>query len=277
MKQIPILILFSFFSINCIAQYFYNDIVATQLTNKNQQLLQQNKIKLVTAVSKENDGTITEGFSVEQKINKDASEIITTTKVTAGVSASLVSSFEKNKLIKTQSESNNLITTTEYMYTIDGLLQSIASSTTDTSTNGFTSENHIWLYNSNNLPIKMQRIKNNSDTTFIDFVLDDKQLVIEEHWKRNGKNTESYFYYYNDKNLLTDIVRYNVRLKKMLPDFMYEYDAAEKIKQMIQVSTGGNNYSTWRYTYNDKGLKQKEVCYNKQKQLVGIIEYSYNN
>ncbi len=259
------------------AQYYYNDIIATRISNTQQQLLLTNKIRLVKAQSKEIDNSITEGFTVEQKINKDASEIITTTKSSAGVSAILSSYYVGGKISKTKNESNDILTVTDYIYDNNGLLQTITSATTDTSMNSFSSETHTWFFNSNNNPIKMYRVKNNTDTTFVDFVLDDKQMIAVENWRRKGKTTESYFYYYNDKNQLTDIVRFNERLQKMLPDFVYEYDAAGRVKQMIQVLAGGSNYNTWKYTYSENGLKQKEACYDKQKQLVGVIEYIYNN
>ena len=122
----------------------------------------------------------------------------------------------------------------------------------------------------------MLKIKNNSDTTIVIFVKDEKGLVTEEQWSRKGKNIESYFYYYNEQNNISDIVRYNSKVKKMLPDFIYEYNENGSIKQMIQVLAGGSNYNTWVYTYLTNGLKEKEFCYDKQKKLVGAVEYIYN-
>lgn len=43
---------------------------------------------------------------------------------------------------------------------------------------------------------------------------------------------------------------------------------------MISVQSG-NDYLIWKYEYNDKGLRIRELCYNKQKQLPGRIEYQY--
>ena len=48
-----------------------------------------------------------------------------------------------------------------------------------------------------------------------------------------------------------------------------------RINKMTQITNGGSNYFIWVYTYNDKGLKQTETCYNKQKQLIGKIDYRY--
>ncbi|MEI2710646.1 MAG: hypothetical protein V9E96_16780, partial [Chitinophagaceae bacterium] len=59
------------------AQYYYNDLLATQQSNAQQKLLLNNKVRTVTAISKEADNSTVEGFLVQQKINKDASEIVT--------------------------------------------------------------------------------------------------------------------------------------------------------------------------------------------------------
>jgi hypothetical protein len=45
---------------------------------------------------------------------------------------------------------------------------------------------------------------------------------------------------------------------------------------MLVVPEGSNDYQKWLYEYDDKGLKTKESCFNKKKELMGRIEYSYN-
>lgn len=277
MKQFFAVIFLLSISNSLLAQYYYNDVLATQQSNAQQQLLATNKIKKVVAMSKENDNSATDGFMVEQTIAKDANEIVTITKTSATVSSSLFSYYSNGKITKTKTVSKDIFTVTDYLYNDNGSIQSILSSTTDTFMNSFTSESHSWLYNEQQQPTKMYRIKNNTDTTFVEFVLDENKMVAVENWKRNGRYTEAYYYYYNDKKQLTDIVRYNKNADKMLPDFMYEYDANGRVKQMVQVLAAGKNYNTWRYSYLENGLKQKETCYDKQKQLVGTIEYTYSN
>lgn len=276
MKYLFTIIVGFLFSFSTSAQYYYNDIVANKISNNQQKLLKQNRIRSIKAVSKEADNNIVEGFSVEQKINSSASEIVTTSKSSLGKASVLTASYENGKIVKTNDESDGVFTTNDYTYTEAGLLQSIVSLTIDTAMNSSTTESHSWYYNSNGVPSKMIKVKNNIDTTIVEFVLDEKGFVAEEHWKRKGKNAESYYYYFNDAGLITDIVRYNSRAKKMLPDFMYEYDATGKMKQMIQVLAGGSNYNTWKYSYNENGFKQKEICFDKQKQMIGSIEYAYN-
>ncbi|MCZ2223709.1 MAG: hypothetical protein LC122_08775 [Chitinophagales bacterium] len=261
-----------------VAQYYYNDIVAIEYSNQQHKLLKQNKIRTIKAISKEKDGSIIEDFIVEQYINEEATEVITYSKTSAGNQSTLKSFYSNNKIIKTENEGDGVSTTTNYNYSNDGKLQSIKSTTADTFVNKVSDETHLWFYNSKGFPEKMYRVKNNTDTIIVNFILDEHNLVAEEHWYRKKRNIESYYYYYNDKNLLTDIVRYNSKLKKMLPDFIYEYDTTGKIKKMIQVLVSGLNYNSWLYFYNETTqLKEKEMCYNKQKELLGTIEYLYNN
>lgn len=257
------------------SQYYFNDIIATKQSNNQHQLLKTNGIRKVKIINKESDNTVVDGFKVEQEMNKDWNEVVTTSTSSIG-SSTLTSYYSTSWIIKTQEVANGINNTLEYVYYENGLLQKITSNTLDTSIKRNSTESHEWFYTTNLLPLKMLKIKNNSDTTIIRFVTDEKGLVIEEHWSRKGKNTESYFYYYNEQNNISDIVRYNSRAKKMLPDFMYEYNENGTLKQMIQVMAGGSNYNTWVYTYLSNGLKEKELCYDKQKKLVGAVEYSYN-
>ena len=86
---------------------------------------------------------------------------------------------------------------------------------------------------------------------------------------------ETYYYYYDSKNRLSDIVRYNARLKKLIPDYLYEYDDKGRTTQATQVSMSSASYLIWKYSYNEKGLKIKEEGYDKAKNLVGRIVYTY--
>jgi hypothetical protein len=278
MKYFFALLVCNFFILNYInAQYYYNDILSLENSHQQQQLFKQNKIRTVKAISKESDGSIIEDFIVEQQINEDATEITTYSKTSAGNKSTLKSTFNQHKISTTISVADGVTTTTNYTYANDGKLLSIESTTIDTFITTASNEQHLWFYANNGKPTKMIKIKNNTDTITVNFVLDENNLVAEEHWYRKGKNIESYFYYYNKQNLLTDIVRYNNRLKKMLPDFMYEYNNNGKLQKMIQVLAGGTNYNTWFYYYNaTTGLKEKEECFDKKKQLLGSVEYLYN-
>ena len=71
------------------------------------------------------------------------------------------------------------------------------------------------------------------------------------------------------------MVRYNTRAKRLLPDYIFEYDEAGRIAMMLVTTAGGADYQKWFYKYDEKGLKIKDECYSKNKALIGKIEYSY--
>ena len=44
---------------------------------------------------------------------------------------------------------------------------------------------------------------------------------------------------------------------------------------MISTEEGDSNYFIWKYTYNDKNLRETEKCFTKERRLLGTIEYDY--
>ncbi len=121
----------------------------------------------------------------------------------------------------------------------------------------------------------MLRIKNKSDTTLIQFKLDEQGNVVEEQSIRKNVKSDPVYYYYDAQNRLTDIVRFNQKARRLLPEYMFEYSSANQVIQKITVPSNNSDYLIWRYQYDASGLKIKEAIYNKQKQLSGKIEYVY--
>ncbi|HEU0065033.1 MAG TPA: hypothetical protein VFQ58_08375, partial [Flavisolibacter sp.] len=121
-----------------------------------------------------------------------------------------------------------------------------------------------------------QRIKNVRDTIFLQFKLDDKGNVSEEMETHKGIASEPVYYYYDENGRLTDIVTFSKRVKRLLPQYMFEYSPTNQLLQQITVPENSSEYTIWRYQYDDKGLKIKEAIYNKQKQLTGKLEYQYS-
>ncbi|MGZ8556996.1 MAG: hypothetical protein ACXWWC_01615, partial [Chitinophagaceae bacterium] len=114
------------------------------------------------------------------------------------------------------------------------------------------------------------------DSSEYRFTLDEKGNVADEQFYRRNVGIDSIFYYYDEKNRLTDIVRFNKKAKKLLPSVMFEYDESNRIIQKMTILSSSNpDYLIWRYIFNDKGLKTKEALFNKQKELTGRIEYAY--
>ena len=269
------LFLIMLFSSTTYSQYYYNDIIANGLSNQQFKLIKQAKIKTIKAISYDPNGEVTEGFIIEQQISSDFRKSVTSTALPDNSQSVLTVTYENNKVKKTIDANHKVETINNFTYNDKGLLINITSNTNDTAVKINSNEVHIWSYNTNNLPTALLKIKNKLDTTFIDFVYDEKGNIGEERWRRKSKTYETYYYYYNDKNLVTDVVRFNPRAKQLLPDFLYEYDDKNRVVKMTQITSGGSNYLVWNYSYNDKGLKESEVCYDKQKRLVGKIEYDF--
>lgn len=260
------------YSPSVFSQYYYNDIVALQQSAKQYASLTTARIKHVSAISFEGNRPV-EGFAVEQRISPDGKTIIIHTSDPSSGSSTTTNTYRDGKLIQTVDSSTNVLSKTQYGYDASGNINSITTTSDDAFMNSHSTEVHQWSYE-NNLPKQMIRIKDKTDTTFVTFIYDNNN-VAQENWMRKKQKVETYYYYYNGRNQLTDIVRFNDRLRKMLPDFLYEYDESGNVSQMMQVPAGSGNYIVWKYTYNSNGLKQTEMAYNKQQQPVGRIEYKY--
>jgi hypothetical protein len=99
--------------------------------------------------------------------------------------------------------------------------------------------------------------------------------VAEENSVRRNVSLPAYYYYYDDHNRLTDIVSYNVKAKRLLPLYIFEYNTDNQLLSMLVVPEGTDDYQKWIYEYNDAGMKVKETCINKRKQVLGHIRYQY--
>lgn len=256
------------------AQYYYSDIVATKQTNQLYKNLRTANVKKISATSFDGNEPIKE-FLLEQLLSSDGKQITTHSASIGNAESYFISNFVNNRVVKTVDSSTNAIVTVLYQYDNQGRVSSINSTSKDFDGTFMSSEVHVWTYNEKGLPIQMLKIKNDIDTTNIAFAFDENDNVVEENWKRNNRTTESYYYYYNDKKQLTDVVRFNAKAKRKIPDYVLEYDNAGRISQMTQTQPGVANYLIWKYNYNENGLKQREVVYNKQKELLGRIEYQY--
>jgi hypothetical protein len=167
-----------------------------------------------------------------------------------------------------------VLTITDYHYDGAGNIVEIQTQTEDTAMGTHTVELHQWHY-TGNTPDSMIRIKNNTDSTFIQFKKGMGNNISEELWVKNGRIIEHYYYYYNQRNQLTDIVRFNMKAKKLLPDFIFEYNDKGAVSQVTQVPQGSSDYVIWKYVYDDRGLKTNDVLYNKHQELLGTITYTY--
>jgi hypothetical protein len=272
----PVLGIISFICItnHVTAQYYYKDIISNkQLTAEITQLKQQ-KLRTISLKSFEDDGSPSEGFYCEKKINKSYNEIETRSRSYVTNPSIFVTTFNTNgQLLQTSDSSEVSSSTASYAYNANGLLQSIVT-TARSSDDDFKTEikeEHIYEYNNEGQPVKMVRVKNNVDSTAIVFSTDENGNIGIE---KNTKTGDTYYYYYDAKKRLTDVVRLNPYNQKMLPDYMFEYNSAGLVTQMTTTEEGGSYYFIWKYTY-DNGLRIREKCYSKEKRLMGTIEYEY--
>jgi hypothetical protein len=256
------------------AQYYFNDLMANIQTHRQYKLLRALKVKKITASVQESANSNPETLLTEE-VSTDGRRIIMYTSLQNGKTSRTTTQYEMGKLKKSESNNKGVESTTLYSYNEAGLPTLIQSTTKDTFLSSLTGEAHQYFYKQDGSPDYAYIIRNQSDTVRVNFTTDNQKSVLEETWTRRNKEIEKYYYYYNDKQQLTDIVRFNSKSNKLLPDFVYTYNEAGNVIQMIQVPRTGNNYITWKYIYNEKGLKITENCFNKEKQLLGTVGYSY--
>lgn len=257
------------------AQYYYRDVVVTAQISRNYQLLRENKVNRIQVTPFQGSIPVTEGVQLEQMLVPGQNMLITHSKA-ANAPESWLKSYYNNQglLIRSTDSTEELITRTIYDYDAQQRVTRISSTMTPAN-NPVETEVHIWSYNPSGTPASMIKVKNGSDTSYVKYEADEQGNAGEEHVTRKGNKIATTFYYYNAAKQLTDVARYNRRADKVLPDYMFEYTESGQVSQMIVVPEGTADYQIWRYIYNAQGLKEKEICYNKQKQLVGKVEYAY--
>jgi len=255
-------------------QYYFNDIVAPQQASLQHRALTENGVKQMTATSYESNNMVSEGFFLTQKIMEGGSRIETLSgnKTTRNFTVNL---YQNNRILKSEDSTSNILTITTYQYNDDGLPVLITISSADTFMNSRSEEKHLWLYDADKKPLKMIKVKDGADTTFITFIKDEAGNIAAEKWQRKKRIAETYYYYYNAAGLLTDIVRFNHKAQRLLPDFLYAYDEAGRVKRMTQMPANSSDYLVWEYSYHNNGLKESESIFNKNGALLGRIVFSY--
>jgi YD repeat-containing protein len=264
------------FTIPVSAQYYYKDILSNKQLVADMDIYKEHKIKTIEVNSFEADQSPSKGFFCEKKISKDYRKMETRTRSFVTNKSILTTSFDsKGLVIKSVDSTDVNSSTSDYTYDNNGNLSSIVSYSRSNDDDFTTSLNEVrqYSYNDKGQLEKMVRIKNQKDTTEIDFTIDEKGNITEETEVAVYGN--HYYYYYDAQNRLTDIVRYNIVKQRPVPDFMFEYNSNNQIEKMIATQEGVNaNYFVWKYLYDDK-LRIKEKCFSKEGDLLGYFEYQY--
>lgn len=282
--KITVLSLLIFVAGTARAQYYYNDIVSTQETNRQMQVWRNNKVKMITATGYDANGTRSTNFSEVKEIKDNGRTLKVSTHNGGYLSVYYNRYDEKGRLINsTDSSLNSIGSTTSYTYDAAGRITEIKTVLSDPGSAFEKTEQHLWNYNTAGQPEKMWRVINGRDSLDIRFEADEKGNPGEEVLYKWGEESSRIYYYFDEKGNVTDIVRFNEKVKKLLPDVMFTYDESGQLIQKVS-STGTDNlgkikwvgYIIWRYIYNEKGLKTKEALFDKDQELTGKIEYSYN-
>jgi YD repeat-containing protein len=275
MKKLPFLFLLLFyFAAN--SQYYYKDIVAAADISRLMKIYSANNIKKITAKGITPEGSPSSEFSEIGEVNGTTLKV--TTNNNKAISTLKFNFNDRGQLISSVDSAINVKGTSTYTYDANGKIISISNSATDADSSGDFSQTevHQYIYKDGKLD-KMWRIINKADSLEVRFVTDEHGNVIEERNFRRGVLADPIYYYYDDRNRLTDIVRFNYKANRLLPDYLFEYDDNDRVIQKITTTSGNNlGYLTWRYLFDEKGLKTKEALFNKDKQLQGRIDFSYN-
>lgn len=275
MRSLLLVVLF-FLSLSSSAQYYYKDIIGTKESSELIKTYMRNKVTRVLVTSFDSENEKSDDFKVQQEFS--ASELIlkTTTQTTPENATTLLTYVDASGNVTRTVETNDRVTNTSvYTYDAAGNLISILSTSSDSTIS--EKELHLWQWN-NGKPVRMLRIKNEKDTAIVEFVLDENGNVAEETEIRRKVKSRPVYYYYNENNHLTDIVRYSDRAGQLLPEYMFEYSPTHQVIQKITVPANNSDYLIWRYLYNAQGLKTKEAIYSKhdKRNPVGRIEYQYS-
>ena len=269
-------------SLSLHAQYYYDDLVGTRETSRLMQTYREQKVRMVTATGYDSKGVKATDFSEVQEI-KENGRLLRQSAIRNFTKTVTLSRFdEQGRVISITDSAADIQSITFYSYDAAGRVSKVENKVLD-SANAFNhTETHWWYYNEKGLPVTMWRVISNSgaetntDSLEVRFTTDEEGNTGEERTFRKGVETGYLYYYYDDQHRLLDMVRFNTRLKKLLPDVMFEYDENNRIVQKTTTTSSLHlGYLIWRYIYNEKGLKTKEVLFNSDKQITGRIEFAY--
>ncbi len=257
------------------SQYYYKDILLNRQTQDTWKSYFTNKVSKVTILSTEKNGEPTPDFICTQTVSPDYHSIQTFTKSADVQSSNLQTFYDvKGRLVQTVDTSDRYKSTSAYDYNEQGELISISNTALETDNQVKAIEIHNWIYKEGKA-VQMIKIKGGSDTTTVNFTADEKGNIIEERPVHGKENLPAVYYYYDNERRLTDIVRYNEKAGRLLPDYVFEYNT-QRISSLIFVPSGSTDYQRWFYEYDPHGLKTRETCFNKQKEVIAKISYQYS-
>ena len=238
MKKLPLLILLLFyFAAN--SQYYYKDIVAAADITRLMKTYTANNIQKISAKGITPEGSSSSEFSEVGEVNGTTLKV--TTNNNKAISTLKFNFNDRGQLINSVDSAINIKSLSTYTYDANGKIISISNSATDADSSGDFSQTevHQYIYKDGKLD-KMWRIINKKDSLEVRFGTDEHGNVIEERNFRRGVLADPIYYYYDDRNRLTDIVRFNYKANRLLPDYLFEYDENNRVIQKITTTSGNN-------------------------------------
>jgi YD repeat-containing protein len=271
-----------FFALTARAQYYYDDMISTQEINAVMKTYVSNKVRTVSSTGVDGNGVRNTGFSEFQEVKENGKLLKKTAINNLDKTVTYYRFDNLGRVISITDSSAAAKTTATYQYDAAGRLSVMQNALSDSASEFNQTEIHKWIYNASGKPEKMWRIINGSDSLEIRFIPDEKGNPGEEITYRKAFEKDHVYYYFDDKNRVTDIVRYNKKVKKLLPDVILTYDDGDRVIQKMNSAPGDNfgkvvwvGYLIWRYIYNENGLKTKEALFDQDQKLTGKIEYKY--
>ncbi|RFM32782.1 RHS repeat domain-containing protein [Chitinophaga silvisoli] len=260
------------------AQFYYLDILNTKATEESQANYKKAKVVSQVVASFDAEGRKTDyDFRSERDFSDNYRQLVTVTaSIATGRSIMRTYFNTKGHLTKIIDSTRSIITTTIYTYDkydSSHNIKEIYVKTEDPKNKYTVSETRRYVYDSLNRPTRMIHFRGEKleDSTTVKFVLDSAGHVVEEQETGKGK----IYYKYNDQGLLTDIYRYYPSKQKMLPDYVFDYDAKNRIGATTTVNVQTGDYIIYRNTYNEMDLLDGQDVYGRQKVQVGVVRYKY--
>lgn len=274
MKALCIVIGF-FLSFSASAQYYYKDIVGLKESTELIDNYRRNNVQTVTLKSYTINNTPINNLLVQQTFSPTAKTLLTVTKTDYQPPTYLTTYFdEAGKVLKITDSTAQQVSHTTYTYNNVGKISRITTRFGD-SLAALQSDEHVWQYSDQQQISRMLRIKNGKDTSVVAFKLDDNGNVVEEQETRRFIKEEPIQYFYDAKDRLTDIVRYNKKAARLMPEQMFDYSVKNNLIQRTTIPQNSSEYLVWRYRFDSNGLKTREEIFNKQKEMTGKVEYIY--
>ncbi len=275
--QCLVIVLF-FYCQSAQSQYYLLDHINQRESAANYARLVQQKIKMVRLTSIDRNGETDPEFSIEQLVDARARMLQTTSKAPESPSSILTVYFdEANRPVINIDSVEGSKTTVQFYYSkISGLLDSAVSVATTSLQDYVYMEKRQYQYNAAGFPEQMFWIRNKLDTTIVLFDAENGKWPEMERWFKKDVRTESYYYYYDEDNRLTDLVKWYRNVDKLLPVNVFAYNEDGSLLMQTNFLPGSNDYTIYQYTYNANGLRNSESVFNKAKQQIGRVVYTYS-